>query len=109
MPTKSSLLERLELGEGGLAPGLVVGQDHLAHGDDPLLAEEHVLGAAQADPLGAELAGLGGSPSGVSALVRTLRVRTLSAHFISVKYSSGMIGSTSASRRPRPRRSRRRS
>ena len=31
---------------------------------------------------------------GVSALVRTLRVRTLSAHFISVKYSSGMIGST---------------
>ncbi len=48
------LLKRLELGQGGLAAGLVVGQDHLAHGDDALVAEEHVLGAAQADPLGAE-------------------------------------------------------
>ena len=60
MPMKSSLLERLELGQRGLAAGLVVGEDHLPHGDDPLVAEEHVLGAAQADPLGAELAGLGG-------------------------------------------------
>ena len=29
---------------------------------------------------------------GVSALVRTLRVRTLSAHSIRVKYSPGMVG-----------------
>ena len=48
------LLERLELGESGLAAGLVIGQDHLAHGDDALVAEKHVLGAAQADPLGTE-------------------------------------------------------
>ena len=60
MPMKSLLLEGLERGQGRLAPGLVVGQDHLPHVDDPLALEEHVLGAAQADPLGAELAGLGG-------------------------------------------------
>ena len=38
----------------------VVGQDHLLHDRQPLVAEEHVLGAAEADPLGAELAGAGG-------------------------------------------------
>ena len=64
-PDEVLALERFELGQGGLASGLVVGQDHLAHGDDPLVAEEHVLGAAQADPLGAELAGLGGVLRGV--------------------------------------------
>jgi hypothetical protein len=48
------LLERLDLGQGGAATGLVVGQDHLAHGGDPLVVEEHVLGPAQADALGAE-------------------------------------------------------
>ena len=32
----------------------VVGQDHLAHGDDAVGVEEHVLGAAEADALGAE-------------------------------------------------------
>jgi hypothetical protein len=50
-------LVRKELGERRRAPGRVVGQDHLAHGLDALLLEEHVLGAAQADPLGAEGAG----------------------------------------------------
>src|ERR1044072_3588717 len=47
------------------SPEIVVGQDTLPHGDDPLVAEEHVLGAAQADPLGAELARLGGVLGGV--------------------------------------------
>ena len=34
----------------------IVGQDHLAHGDDAVGVEEHVLGAAEADALGAEAA-----------------------------------------------------
>ncbi len=38
-------------------PSPVVGQDHLAHRDDALGIEEHVLGAAQADAFGAEIAG----------------------------------------------------
>jgi hypothetical protein len=35
---------------------LVVGQDHLAHRHDAIAFEEHVLGAAEPDALGAELA-----------------------------------------------------
>ena len=39
------------------APAVVVGgEDHLAHREDALVVEEHVLGAAQADALGAEAA-----------------------------------------------------
>ena len=38
------------------AAGLVLGEDHLADVGDPLGVEEHMLGAAQADALGAELA-----------------------------------------------------
>ena len=61
MPTKSSFWNGSSLASGLLAALLVVGEDHLPHGDDPLvLAEEHVLGAAQADAFGAELAGLDG-------------------------------------------------
>ena len=51
-------LHRQDLGERGAAPGGVFGEDHLAHGEDALGVEEHVLGAAQADALGAELARL---------------------------------------------------
>ena len=50
------LLERQQPVERAAAAGLVGGHDHLAHHGEPLVAEEHVLGAAQADPLGAELA-----------------------------------------------------
>ena len=39
---------------------LVVGQDHLAHRHDAVALEEHVLGAAEPDALGAELARLAG-------------------------------------------------
>ncbi|MNQ73274.1 hypothetical protein D3C85_880010 [compost metagenome] len=54
------LLEGRDLGQGDAAALLVVGQDHLAHGGDAGLVEEHVLGARQADALGAEAArGLG--------------------------------------------------
>jgi hypothetical protein len=45
---------------------------------DPVALEEHVLGAAEADALGAELAGAFAS-RGVSALVRTPGVRNSSA------------------------------
>ena len=54
------LLVRLEPGQGLLPPLLVVGEDHLPHVDDSLALEEHVLGAAQSDPLGAERTGLDG-------------------------------------------------
>ena len=68
-------LHRQELGERGAPALFVVGQDHLAHGDDAVGLEEHVLGAAQADALGAELA-RGAASSGVSALARTFSRRT---------------------------------
>ena len=39
---------------------LILGHNHLAHSDDTVLVEEHVLGAAQSDPFGAVMAsGLG--------------------------------------------------
>ena len=43
-----------ELGERPPAPVLLVGEDHLAHGDDAVLVEEHMLGAAEPDAVGAE-------------------------------------------------------
>ncbi len=49
-------LHRQELGERLLPAVGIVGHDHLAHGDDALAVEEHVLGAAEADALGAEAA-----------------------------------------------------
>ena len=52
-------LERQQLGEGGLLPRLVVGHDEVLDELAPL-AEEHVLGAAQADALGPEPAGARG-------------------------------------------------
>ena len=47
------LLERVALVVG------VVGQDHPAHHRQAVLAQEHVLGAAQADPVGPQAAGVG--------------------------------------------------
>ena len=49
-------LGRQQLVERAAAARLVLGQDHLAHSADPLGVEEHMLGAAEADALGAELA-----------------------------------------------------
>ena len=49
-------LLRAQLLERGVFVGFVVGEDHALHDRQPV-AEEHVLGAAQADALGAELAG----------------------------------------------------
>jgi hypothetical protein len=71
-----------QLGERGAAALLAVGQDHLANRGDPRGIEEHVLGAAQADALGAEFArgaaivrGLG---IGADARRRTLSAQTMS-------------------------------
>ena len=50
------LLHRQELGQRGAALDLVGGHDHLADDREPVLRHEHVLGAAEADPFGAELA-----------------------------------------------------
>ncbi len=52
-------LEGQELGQGG--PPLLdrIGQDHLAHRADLALAEEHVLGPAEADALRPEGDGVG--------------------------------------------------
>ena len=49
-------LHRQELRERGAPARLVVGEDHLAHGEDAVALEEHVLGAAEPDALGAEVA-----------------------------------------------------
>ena len=58
-PDEVLALHRQDLGQRRAPALLVVGQDHLAHRDDAVALEEHVLGAAEADALGAELARLG--------------------------------------------------
>jgi hypothetical protein len=73
---KGSSLARAACGDRSSS----VGQDHLTHGVDAVVLEEHVLGAAQADALGTELAARFASP-GVSALVRTLRLAVLVGPF----------------------------
>ena len=54
--TKSSRCIGRSLASAVAPALLVVGQDHLAHGDDAVGLEEHVLGAAEPDAFGAELA-----------------------------------------------------
>ena len=49
-------LHRQDLGERRAAALDGLGHDHLAHGDDALAVEEHMLGAAEPDALGAEAA-----------------------------------------------------
>ena len=55
-PFEVGLLERQQPVERRPPSGLGVGQDHLLHHRQAFLAEEHVLGAAETDPLRAELA-----------------------------------------------------
>jgi hypothetical protein len=56
MPSKSLRWKGSSFFQRLLARRLVVGEDHLAHREDAVALEEHVLGAAQADALGAEVA-----------------------------------------------------
>ena len=58
-PLEVGLLHRQEPVERGAPLLLFACQDHLANDRQPLLGHEHVLGAAEADALGAELARLG--------------------------------------------------
>ena len=53
MPTKSSRCSGSSASYAVCSSASVSGEDHLAHRAHALLAEEHVLGAAQADALGA--------------------------------------------------------
>ena len=82
MPAKSARWNGSSLASAFAALLDRLGQDHLAHRVDLALAEEHVLGAAQADAFGAERDRLRAC-SGWSALVRTSSLRVLSAHSIS--------------------------
>ena len=81
----------------GLAPSFfVLRHDHLAHGKNAARVKEHMFGAAKANAFRAELP-RGLASSGVSALARTPRRRTLSAQSISLAkspVSSGWIVST---------------
>ena len=52
---KVSLLEGLNLGQSGLALFHSTGADHLAHGLNTVGSKEHMLGAAQANALGAHI------------------------------------------------------
>ena len=69
-------LHRQQLVERGATAFLVVGENHLTHGDDAVALEEHVFGAAKADALGAELprrSGVG-RRIGVGAHLHTTRL-----------------------------------
>ena len=57
-PLEVALLQRQQPFERAAALLLAAGEDHLPHDRQPALGHEHVLGAAEADPLGSELARL---------------------------------------------------
>ena len=60
MPIEVLALEGQQLGQVLLALLGGLGHDHVLHVRQPFLLHEHVLGAAEADALGAELPGLAG-------------------------------------------------
>ncbi len=69
MPSKSLCWKGRSRSSAARRAGLVVREDHLLHDREALLAEEHVLGAAEPDPLGAELACLHRVGGGVGVRV----------------------------------------
>ncbi len=90
--TKSSRWNGQQACQGGSAAGFVVRHDHLADGADALGVEEHVLGAAEADAFGAELAGGLGVERGFG-VGADLHAAGLSAHSIRVPKSPERAGS----------------
>ena len=54
-PLEIRALHGEELGECAPAPGLIGCDDHFPHRRDAVAFKKHVLGAAETDPLGAEL------------------------------------------------------
>ena len=69
VPVRSIVV--LALGARLRPPPALAGDEHLAHQLLAVLAEEHVLGAAEADPLGAERARARSASSAASAFART--------------------------------------
>jgi len=59
-------LEGKDLGEGSLATGFVVGENHLTDGVDLVSFEEHVLSTAEADTFSTEVEGGLGVAGGIS-------------------------------------------
>ena len=55
-PGEIAALHGQQLGERAFARGEIAGEDHLAHRENAARLEEHVLGAAEPDALGAERA-----------------------------------------------------
>ena len=94
MPSKSDCWNGSSRSSAARRARLVLGQDHLLHDRQPLVAEEHVLGAAEADALGAELARAGGVLGRVGVRAH-LRRRASSAQPRIVWKSSFSSGSTS--------------
>ena len=78
-------------------PSSFVGHDHLAHRDDAVGLEEHVLGAAQADALGAEIAGGAGIERGlgIGAHLHAARLSAQSMMVAKSPESSGLMVGTS--------------
>ena len=50
-------LHRQKFFQGFFPSGNIIGQDHFADSLDPVPFKEHMLGPAEADPFGAEIAG----------------------------------------------------
>ena len=89
-----ALLIGQDLGQGLLAVLDVVGNDHLAHGLDAVALEEHVLGAAQADALSAEVDGLLRRRGGCRRWCRPSACGTVSAQPMKRPKSPEMEAST---------------
>ena len=86
-------LHRQQLGERRAPSFLGVGEDHLAHRDDALALEEHVLGSAEADAFAPNDRATRASV-GVSALARTFIRLTSSAQPMRVANSPVISGFT---------------
>ena len=92
IPTKSARWSVSSSSSAALLLGFVgVGEDEPLHERQPV-AEEHVLGAAQADALGAEARAPPRRRAGRSALVRTPSVRNSSAQPRIVVERAGGLG-----------------
>ena len=104
--TKSSRCIGSSLASAARRPSASSRQDHLAHRDDAVVVEEHVLGAAQADAFGAEPTRGQRASSGVSALARTLeRARSCRPSPSAWRNRRSARAGSSAPRRASPRRS----
>ena len=75
------------LRKGAASPLLVVGEDHLADGEDAVRLEEHVLRATEADALGTEFA-----PDGGVRRVIGVRAHAEMAHLVGPVHDGREVG-----------------